>query len=230
MPAFATSSAVDHMNEGAISCSPFLNPAASTNSVATGPGQSAVIVTPVPFSSAAMASLKLQHEGLASPSTPPGPGSAGTRRRRRPCITAPRPRSVIPGRKAAVSETSASTLTRTMPSWRSGLRCTSPTVEKPALLTRISTVRPDSRTFAGSASTCSRSLRSAATYCARTPCRRSSSAASSRSRSSRRATRNTLCPRAASWRANSSPMPLEAPVMRAVDPGSGGGSAIAAQP
>jgi hypothetical protein len=47
---------VDQTNDGpGLS---FLKPPASTNSVATGPGQSAVMVTPVPFSSAAVASLK----------------------------------------------------------------------------------------------------------------------------------------------------------------------------
>ena len=59
IPALATSSAVDQMNEGPGVLS-FLKPPASRNSVATGPGQSAVIVTPVPFSSADTASLKLR--------------------------------------------------------------------------------------------------------------------------------------------------------------------------
>ena len=57
MPAFATSAAVDQMNDGPGVSS--LKPPASVNSVVTGPGQSAVIVTPVPFSSAETPSVKL---------------------------------------------------------------------------------------------------------------------------------------------------------------------------
>ena len=52
IPARATSSADFHMTLGnTASRSPLLNPAASSNSVATGPGHNAVAVTPVPRNS-----------------------------------------------------------------------------------------------------------------------------------------------------------------------------------
>jgi hypothetical protein len=60
----ATSSALDQMKDGPGDS--FLKPPASRNSVATGPGQSAVIVTPVPLSSADTASLKLRTKAFVA--------------------------------------------------------------------------------------------------------------------------------------------------------------------
>jgi hypothetical protein len=59
IPARATSAADAQAKDGPISSWLFLKPAASMNSVATGPGQSAVIVTPVFLSSSDTDSLKL---------------------------------------------------------------------------------------------------------------------------------------------------------------------------
>src|SRR5215217_7829090 len=125
----------------------------------------------------------------------------------------------MPGRKRRVRSTGASHSSRTCRS--SSSRSDSwngPPVAKPALLTSTST-----RRSGAIASRSAGSVRSRAITSAWTACSRSSSAASSRSRSSRRATSVTLCPAAASRRANSRPMPDEAPVTSAVAAGSGAG-------
>src|SRR3954451_6595381 len=99
---------------------------------------------------------------------------------------------------------------------------------KTALFTRISTLRARASTASRSRSRSRSETRSTATTSTRTPCRSRRSSASRLSRSSRRATSVTPWPRCASPRASSAPIPAEAPVTRAVEPGSGGGSAIPA--
>src|SRR5829696_5307152 len=139
-------------------------------------------------------------------------------------ITAPERRSTIPGRKRRSRSTGVSHSSRTWSS--SSCRSDSwnaPPVAKPALLTSTSTRSARPR---ASWARCSGSVRSCGATSARTPCCCSSSPASSRRRSSRRATSVTLWPSPASRRANSVPIPDDAPVTTAVAAGSGGGNAM----
>src|SRR4051794_35301435 len=90
-----------------------------------------------------------------------------------------------------------------------------------------STRSPSRSTSAARRSRAAGSVTSQATTSARTPCFDDSSPASERSFSSLRATRVTPWPRPASSRANASPIPEDAPVISAVNPSSGVGSAMA---
>ena len=101
-----------------------------------------------------------------------------------------------------------------------------PPLPKPALLTSTSTVSPRCSISPISFLRLRSFDTSPVTTSASTPWSSVISSASSRRRSSRRATSVTDSPRAASPRAISAPMPELAPVISAVVPGSGGGSAI----
>ena len=87
--------------------------------------------------------------------------------------TAPRWRVTMPATKSVHRSTTASTFVRIMASSaaRSAL-CTGPMVVKPALLTRMSGVRPRSANRAGSVPRASASVRSAAMTSVRTACAR----------------------------------------------------------
>src|SRR6266545_1049625 len=93
-----------------------------------------------------------------------------------------------------------------------------PAVTKPAALTRKLT-SGSAAMRAHRRSTCLASATSVWKTSARAPQRASTSAASASSRSARRATRTRACPSPASRRANAAPIPLEAPVITAVDTG-----------
>ena len=105
MPAFATSSAVDHRNDGRHLLLALLEPGRLDEL-----GRDRAWAERGHRDAGA---LQLRGGGLAeaaarrpwSPRTRPEPGSAGSRSSEATCITAPRPRSVISGRKAVVSET-----------------------------------------------------------------------------------------------------------------------------
>ena len=146
-------------------------------------------------------------------------------------MTDPRPRSTMPGRKRPVRSTTASMLSRTIPTMRSGsLRGESPREPKPALLTSTSTTRPPVLHLVDHA----RRARPGRRGRRRSPrpsipCSSASSVARLRSRSSRRATRISAWPLAASSRAIATPMPDEAPVTSAVPAVEGAGSPIAAR-
>ena len=82
---------------------------------------------------------------------------------------APRWRVTMPGTKSVHRSTTASTLVRTMASSAArSARCTGPIVVNPALLTRMSTVRPRASIWPGSSPRESASVRSAAMTSART--------------------------------------------------------------
>src|SRR5215210_7318789 len=97
---------------------------------------------------------------------------------------------------------------------------------KPALFTRTSTRRPRWAISSANRSRSRSSAKSAAITSARTPWRSDSSEASPSRRCSRRATIVTPCPRRARPRANSAPMPDDAPVTSAVELWPGSGSAM----
>src|SRR5919112_1645419 len=140
---------------------------------------------------------------------------------------APRPRSTIGGTYLAQRATMASQLVRTISASFSPSRSWKrPADPKPALLTSTSTSRPRDSISSNSDLRPSSLAMSAATISARTRCSRPSSSASDFSRSSRRATSVRFCPRFASSRAISVPMPEEAPVTMAVEFSLGDGNAI----
>src|SRR4051812_12463678 len=104
----------------------------------------------------------------------------------------------------------------------------SPPLPYPALFTSTSTAGPRSAIAAIRLARLSASVTSQAIASARTPWS-ASSAASVLRRSSRRALTITPCPRRASSRAMSDPIPDDAPVTRQGEPGSGGGRATGAR-
>src|SRR5262249_37417289 len=108
-------------------------------------------------------------------------------------------------------------LTSMMPSWRSGGRSWKrPMAPKPALLTRMSTATPSATARSCTWRGACESARSAGQIRTAVPCLSRSVAASFSMASARRATRTRSWPSAANSFASSSPMPAEAPVMRAV--------------
>ena len=88
------------------------------NSVRTGPGQTAVTVTPEPRSSVRIASLNERTKDLLAAYTAE-PGSGWKAAVEAMLITLPRPRSTMPVRKRLVRSTTASTLIRTISTMRS---------------------------------------------------------------------------------------------------------------
>src|SRR5258705_39424 len=129
----------------------------------------------------------------------------------------PRRRATMAGRKARVSVTSESTLTRIISSSRPRSRATkAPLVPNPALFTRKSTWSPARRTSSITCVAPSGVPRSAGTTCAFTPCAAPRSRASASSRSRLRATRIRSCLSAAKSFAYSAPGPPDAPVISAV--------------
>src|SRR6185503_15320958 len=129
-----------------------------------------------------------------------------------PCL-----RAIMGCRKRCVSSTSDLTFRSIMFSSRARSSLLSSPIEpNPALLISMSTVNPRLVASANNCAGASGLLRSSATYCARMLLERPSSLQRVTSFSSERATNKTLRPRAASLRAKTSPMPLDAPVMRVV--------------
>ncbi|EYT83457.1 hypothetical protein CF54_07265 [Streptomyces sp. Tu 6176] len=127
------------------------------------------------------------------------------------------PRSSMPGSRAWVRSTSATTFTISRSWSRSGsISSNRPPVPKPALLTSRSTRIPRSASSRATCRPASGRARSCTTTWVLTPWTRASSAATSSSRSRERATRTRSWPRAASWAANSVPSPEDAPVTSAV--------------
>src|SRR5207302_1688126 len=187
----------------------------SWNSVRVNPGHTQSTWTPVPRSSAAIASLKLSTNALVAPYVALyaiGPNAAIDAM----FITEPRRRATMPGRQRPVNSTRASTFNRTSSSSCStGSWSKRPPVPKPALFTSHSTVRPRRSTSASTAWTAPAWRRSWARTCASTPCSARSPSASDSSRSARRATSTSERPSRASRRASASPMPLDAPVTSA---------------
>src|SRR5947209_12209722 len=141
-------------------------------------------------------------------------------------ITAPAPRSTMPGSAAWVSSISASALRITSSLSRSsGNVWKTPLVPKPALLHRpaIGSLRSRSASLPRPLP----SLRSSGSTSTATEYSLPPSLASSSRRSRRRATSNSGKPRRARPRASSAPMPDEAPVMTTVVSVSGFGRLMA---
>ena len=139
-------------------------------------------------------------------------------------MTAPRRRSTMSGTNLPQRSTTASTSSRSRRSWAStGIPATWPGMPTPALLQSTETLCPRRAISPARRSRSPASARSQTSGVADTPVPDSSRARAS-SRSRRRATRTTSCPRRASDRAISAPIPEEAPVITATASGSGGGS------
>src|SRR2546430_7849481 len=135
----ATSSALIQKNPGTALAS---MRAFSWNSVRVNPGHTQSTWTPVPRSSAAIASLKLSTNAFVAPYVALyaiGPNAAIDAM----FITEPHRRATMPGRQRPVNSTRASTFNRTSSSSCStGSWSKRPPVPKPALFTSHSTVRP----------------------------------------------------------------------------------------
>ena len=207
----ATSSTSVHMNREGFRW--HRQPGSAANSVFTGPGQTAVTVTPLP--EARSGSLpRRQHEGLGR-----GVGCRARdwlERRGRGDVE-DRPAAALDhGRRVPRLQIQQGlAVQRTICVRRRVPAVEVPESPKPALFTRISTSSPRAATRSSSSSRPACVPRSAAIGSARTPCSAARAVASARSQSSRRATTVTPCPRSASSPAIASPIPDEAPVISA---------------
>ena len=152
-PAAATSTALTHMICGSASAaSPSPRPAASANSVATGPGHSAVMLTPLPRELLRRRPRVREDEGLA----PAVAGLAGKRLegRRRGDVEDGAAATLHHARQERASRGGRRPRRRcgsSPPRAAGSLSCTGPMVEKPALFTSTSTVRPRSAVVVASA-------------------------------------------------------------------------------
>ncbi len=159
--------ALTRINCGGPPVMPPAEPATSSNSLSTGPGQTWVTTTPVPSRSARNASLKPSTKCLLAEYA----AEQGITARPAPdpmLSTPPRLRSTIPGTKAAVKRATATTLVAS--TWRVRLhsaRVVPGWSPSPALLTRMSTWPASWSISTRARSTSLGSARSAATMTTR---------------------------------------------------------------